>query len=200
MCKKEYKRDLGSPIELNVTYSVSDGKRCSWVQHGYLLFSQGQVNLNVERLARELGVSKSSFYHYFHTVENFEEHLLALHLEQGKAFGQDLLNLANPLPDILHLFLERKEDMFFHKYLRVNRGVDRYKNCYEESFASVEGPMLEQWKTLLGLNSRPLFAKSYLHLLSDNFFLRITRETYSLEWLQAYLEEALYFLGQGLKE
>jgi len=121
-------------------------------------------------------------------------------MDRTSDFADEMASLENPLPDVVHLFLRRKEDLFFHKYLRVNRDVPAFRKCFEESIKIIEEPMLVKWIMVLNLHSRPLFAKAFFTLLTDNFFLRITPSTLSQKWLEDFLGEAMYFLEQGLQE
>ncbi|MEM7514864.1 MAG: TetR/AcrR family transcriptional regulator, partial [Bacteroidota bacterium] len=51
-----------------------------WLKAGYDIFSQeGPGGLKVERLARIVGKSKSSFYHHFADLEIYTSFLLEYH-------------------------------------------------------------------------------------------------------------------------
>ncbi len=60
-----------------------------WILTGYRLFDQqGPVGLKVEVLAREVGKSKSSFYHHFADLEAFTEAMLVHHLQQSRLIAE----------------------------------------------------------------------------------------------------------------
>lgn len=176
---------------------MKDSKTIQWIKGAYTLISeQGMSSLNVEFLARRLGRSKSSFYHYFGSVEHFQEDLLAYHVQQADEFAKLLHTCEKLKPDVLNLFIQRKEDVFFHKHLRINRGLPVFRDCYEKAYQIVEEGILEQWMKFLDLKTQPFFAKAFLNLIAENFLLRITEEEYSYVWLENYVEEARYLLQQ----
>ena len=60
-----------------------------WLQQGYTTFAHhGPEALKVERLARAVGKSKSSFYHHFADPEGFQESLLRHHLEKARLIAK----------------------------------------------------------------------------------------------------------------
>ena len=45
-----------------------------WIKTGYEVFAtSGSGNLRIESLAQKVGISKSSFYHYFADIEVFTQ-------------------------------------------------------------------------------------------------------------------------------
>ncbi|MEO1653177.1 MAG: TetR/AcrR family transcriptional regulator, partial [Bacteroidota bacterium] len=95
-------------------------KKQEWIETGYELVSRiGFLNLNIESFAREMGKSKSSFYHYFGDKEAFELDLLDYHLAQIERYSQDILRCESIRPDFLNILLELKVDMFFQKQVRL---------------------------------------------------------------------------------
>ncbi|MEM6966824.1 MAG: TetR/AcrR family transcriptional regulator, partial [Bacteroidota bacterium] len=165
-------------------------KELQWITAGYALFSQKGTNgLNIEWIARSLDKNKSSFYHYFGNAASFEIELLDYHLQRVKAFAELARACEYLVPDVLNLFIERKEDFFFHKQLRLHRENPNYKFCYEKAFKIFEGAFLDKWTDYLGLNHQPLFASTFLQLIAENFLLRITTSSFDYNWLAAYLQE-----------
>lgn len=176
---------------------MKESKVTQWIHGAYLLVAEkGLGSLNVEVLARRLNRSKSSFYHYFGDLDNFKDQLLDYHIQRSTEFAEDIHACEKLKPDVLNVFLQRKEDIFFHRHLRFNRDIPAFKACYEKAYSTVEQGILDQWITFLMLNGQPFFAKAFLTLISENFLLRITPTQYNYEWLENYLEEARYLLQQ----
>ena len=161
-----------------------------WIDVGYHLFAkEGPKGLKVEVIARKVGKSKSSFYNYFGDWEVFEELLLEHHLKASKAFADEAEKLKNVNPDLVILFNTNKTNVFFHKQLRVHREKLPYRNCFEAVYQFFEKAILKQWTAFLQLENRPFLAAKTLQVLSENFFLQITYNTYNQHWLQNYLME-----------
>lgn len=171
-------------------------KKSIWIELGYKLFSEmGKECLNVEFLSREIGKSKSSFYHYFGDLEIYIDELLEYHLQKVKANAEEIKNSKTLYPGVYNIYLEKKVDTFFHKNLRVHRDEEKFQPYIKQAADITENAMLDAWQTALNLDERPLFAKSYLNLISDNFFLRITPSTFNGKWLYDYMKEVFDLLS-----
>ena len=172
-------------------------KNSSWIEEGYHIVAyHGFSAINVASLARKLDKSKSSFYHYFGDIELFEEELLKLHEKRTKLVAGRLKDCERVFPDMVNIAIEFKDDLFFHKQLRINRDVDRYRSCFEQAFLIFEDTFLDIWAEGLNLSDRKLFARSFLHLVVDNFLLRITHVTFTFDWIMKYLQGATDMLQQ----
>lgn len=167
-----------------------------WIAAGYSAFAQeGPAGIRVEQLARAIGKSKSSFYHHFADPEIFTDRLLEHHLQRSTHIAQRLLQCAHMDPDVLHLFLDVKEDILFQRQLRIHRNKPAFQRCIERAHAPVEAALLAPWTHALGLSAQPALAQAMLTLVVDNFYLRATPDTFHLEGLRAYLTEIQRMVG-----
>jgi AcrR family transcriptional regulator len=172
-------------------------KKQEWIIKGYqLVAEEGFASLNVESIARSMGKNKSSFYHYFGDLELFVQELLSYHLERAAQLAEQANACANIRPCLVNLFLDYKPDHFFHKQLRINRSNPAFRQCFERVFDIYEKATLDKWANYLGLHEQPLFAKTFLHLIAENFLLKITMDNYNQEWLNNYLAELSAMLRQ----
>lgn len=159
-----------------------------WLEKGYQMISEnGFTKANVESIARIVNKNKSSFYHYFGDWEGFEEALLAYHLSLAEEFALKINQCENIMPDMVNVFIDHKADIFFHKQLRINRGKPHYKKCFESVHNIFENAILEKWQFFLNLENHSFLAAKILVLLSENFLLKITYESYTYDWLYNYL-------------
>lgn len=165
-------------------------KKLPWILSAYSLFAkEGPSGLKVEVLARQVSKSKSSFYHHFADLEVFTEVLLQYHLERSKAIAARERQCENLDPDLLHLLVEVKEDLLFNRQLRVNRRVPIYKACFEKASQEVGTAILPIWADFLGLSDNPHLAQIVLNQSLENFYLQITQETMTYEWLLNFMSE-----------
>lgn len=161
-----------------------------WVEAGYETFAkEGIAGLKVEALARKTGKSKSSFYHYFADMEVFTQLLLKQHLQHAKTIAENLSHSNNMIPDMLYILLEAKQDVLFNRQLRINRHIPEFNNCFRKAHQPVEEALLPFWALTLGLSDKKYLARMILNLTVENFYLRITEETLSYNWLVNYLSE-----------
>lgn len=117
-----------------------------WLVQGYQLFGElGPEALNVEKLSNLVGLSRSSFYHYFGSLEEFESALLEMHVENYRVFGE----LMKDYREFEQLFSEEimvhKEALAFQRQLLIHRSVQRYHACSEQARTHTEAKTFELW-------------------------------------------------------
>ncbi len=162
----------------------------AWILVGYEVFAQeGPKGLKVEALARSVGKSKSSFYHHFADLEVFTELLLQYHLERSAIIAEQEKQCTQVVPDLLNVLVAAKQDLLFNRQLRINRDVPAFKKCFEASSKDVAEAILDIWADMLGLKEHTYLAQIVLNLSLENFYLQITAETLTYEWLTSYVNE-----------
>lgn len=172
-------------------------KKQEWIETGYAFVAKnGFANLSVNFIAREVGKSKSSFYHYFGNLEQFITSLLEHHLYRTKLFTTELNKYENGSPEMIHAFLNYKVDTFFHKQIRINRDQPLYKEYVEKAFELYETAIAEKWANHVGLEHRRIFAQKFNRFVSEHFSLTITPETFTYEWLENYSKEIIEMVRQ----
>lgn len=165
-------------------------KKLPWIQAAYSLFaSEGPSGIKIEVLARQVNKSKSSFYHHFADLEVFTEILLQYHLDRSKSIADRERQCKNVVPELLQLLVEIKEDLLFNRQLRVNRNVPVYKACFEKASEEVGEAILPIWASFLDLSHNPHLAQIVLNQSLENFYLQITKETMTYDWLVNYMGE-----------
>lgn len=172
-------------------------KELQWRLKGYTLVSEKGIDkVSIELLATKVGSSKSSFYHFYGNFKNFTEALFKFHIEQSEALAHKIKLCENLAPDMLNVFLENKEDILFHKQIRIKRENEVYRDCFEKAYQKVEAAIFDKWIIHLDLSNQALFAKAFLNLVTDNFLLRITKKNFTYTWLENYLKEIKYLVTQ----
>ena len=161
-----------------------------WILVGYEIFAlEGPQGLKVEVLARRVNKNKSSFYHHFADLEVFTDILLQYHLERAKLIAEREKQCKNVVPELLHVLLECKEDLLFNRQLRIHRNVPSFKTCFEKASQEVGEAIIEIWAEAIGLKANTHLAHLVLNLSLENFYLQITPETLTYEWLVDYITQ-----------
>lgn len=167
---------------------MADEKILPWLAIGYQKFGkEGPKGLKVEGIAKEVGKSKSSFYHHFADLEVFTESLLQCHLQKARGIAQNARRCKTMVPDMLNLLLESKADILFNRQLRIHRHIPAFKRCFEQSHEPIESAFLKIWSESLGLGDKTFLARLVLNLTVENFYLQVTEETFTYDWLKKYL-------------
>ncbi len=160
-----------------------------WINCGYDLFArEGPEGLKVERLARLVSKSKSSFYHHFADLEVFTELLLQTHLERSERLVERERQCAQLVPDLLLVLVEAKTDLLFNRQLRVHRDRADFRQCFERSSRDVGEAMGTIWAEALSLEENSPLAQVVLNLVLENFYLQLTEENLHYDWLLTYVK------------
>jgi AcrR family transcriptional regulator len=158
----------------------------SWIDNGYRFFAfEGPGGLKIERLAKEVGKNKSSFYHLFADLEVFTEKLLAFHFHQAKIIAEKESTSKNER-ELIDVILEHKIDLLFNRQLRIHRENPDFENCFNQVNQISIPAMLPVWKKIIGISDNTSLAQMVLTLILENFYLQITDETLNESWLETY--------------
>ncbi|MEM6633150.1 MAG: TetR/AcrR family transcriptional regulator [Bacteroidota bacterium] len=162
----------------------------NWVLAGYTLFAtEGPTGLKVEPLARKVNKSKSSFYHHFADIEIFTEFLLQYHLNRAECIAVRESQCKNVIPELLEVIVEFKEDILFNRQIRIHRNKPGFQTCLEQVNGLISDAILNIWAEALGIADNSRLAQMVLMLTLENFYLQITPETLTYEWLLRYVQD-----------
>jgi hypothetical protein len=103
------------------------------------------------------------------------------------------------VPDMLHLLLEVKQDILFNRQLRIHRNIPEFRTCFEKANGQVVEAFLSIWAEALNLGDKTYLARIILNLTIENFYLRVTAETLTYDWLLAYLSEIQFMVQEIVK-
>jgi AcrR family transcriptional regulator len=149
--------------------------REKWVKEGYSLFAkEGTAGLQVERLARIIGVNKSGFYHHFGDREGYLEELTKYHEKLKKKFSSEITHLKQFDPDYFEMLIKFKDSFF------VDMHLGRYKvNSKLNGTLNSVGPINEMkiiplWKEYINVTDNPELAFEIWNMVRDAVFLRLT--------------------------
>ena len=158
----------------------------SWIEKGYRVFAyEGPSGLKIERLSKEVGKNKSSFYHLFADLEVFTERLLTFHFQQAKIIA-DKESISKNERELIDIILDHKIDLLFNRQLRIHRDTPDFKSCFNKINQISIPAMLPVWKKIIGVSENTSLAQMVLMLSLENFFLQITDETLNETWLKTY--------------
>lgn len=161
-----------------------------WIIIGYELFAkEGPTGLKIETIAKKVNKSKSSFYHHFANREIFIDYLLTYHLKRTKIIAEKESLCKNVVPELCQVIVEFKQDLLFNRQLRIHRNNPQFRECFEKGAKEVSGAILGIWATALGLDGNAHLAQLVLNLSMENFYLQITEESLTYDWLVSYFNE-----------
>lgn len=160
-----------------------------WLQAGYKQFAiAGPTSIKIDVLAQQVGISKSSFYHHFADMELFIQLLLQYHLIQAAMIAEKERQCNRIAPDLVDVLLAHKQDLLFNRQLRINRQLAPYSECLEKANQIVGTAFIDLWVRELQLKPRITLLLRFFELALENFYLQITPEVLTKEWLSAYFK------------
>jgi len=112
--------------------------RKKWLETGYRHFAEyGPENLSINKISKELGSSRASFYHFFGDIDVFIDELLAMHWKialdfnrQGKAECKQLF------PDLYNILAGHPIPLKFSIQLFRHRNTPAYNFLFIKTYES----------------------------------------------------------------
>lgn len=170
-----------------------------WVIKGYEYVAMRSISsLNVETLARQVGTSKSSFYHYFADLSIFTEQLMQYHLEQSVIIAQKEKMALSINPDLIEILIDHRIDLLFSKHLRASTNNKAYQKTLAKSTAIIGNELINLWLKDTQLKLTFNQAEAFMELAMGNFFLAINADNINKIWLTKHFEH-LYALGKNFE-
>jgi AcrR family transcriptional regulator len=161
-----------------------------WLTTGYeILALSGTSALKVEQLARKVGISKSSFYHYFADLEVYLEELLRYHVTQAGIIAEKEKKAQQILPDLVEILLEHRMDLLFSRQLRFHRDRVDFADTVRQTDALIGDAILKLWIRDLNLPLSDRQLEGIFSLALENFYLQINPANLSSSWLTAYFTQ-----------
>jgi AcrR family transcriptional regulator len=179
---------------------MMDSSAAPWIEAGYRVFAlSGPKAFRVEQLAREVGISKSSFYHHFADMPFFIERILQYHLERGEQAALRTRACRSFDPDFIHLLVSIRMDLFFNWQLRLHREELAYQLCYQRAHSLVEQEVMGIWSEALGIPGQPQLARNIFTVVTDLFYQRFPKDQLTYEWFVAFLAEVRGFMADVVR-
>jgi AcrR family transcriptional regulator len=167
---------------------TTDNKE-TWIKTGYEIFAlSGQGGLKIEPIAKKVGKSKSSFYHYFADLELFIEHLLNHHIDQSYIIADKEQRATNIDPELINILVEHRVDLLFNRQLRINQNIKTFSDSLNKSNKIVGDAFVKVWVKDLSLQLTQKQMEGIFTLALENFYLQINADNLNYKWLSAYFD------------
>jgi AcrR family transcriptional regulator len=160
-----------------------------WLEAGYSLFAkEGPEGIQIERLARILGLNKSGFYHYFGDLENYFSRLIEHHYRLFDLFVVDVRQCKNIDPDFILALIKHREMAMAQMHLVRSKDSGAFAGAHKEIDERVSFESRILWSEYLKIDNLDLVQQFYGQV-RDMFYARITWEKYTFEYLHELAEE-----------
>ena len=142
---------------------ISNGTKQKWIEKGYEHFAlYGPENLSINKISKEIGSSRASFYHHFGDIDIFIDALLDMHWQIIQQFNLTGKKECKKLyPDLYILLAQKPIPLKFSKQLYINRNKPIYNYLFSKAY----------------YESSKIFI---LKLFSEEYSLKNNKETFNL--------------------
>ena len=176
-----------------------------WLEQGYAHFAKaGPENLSINQIGREIGASRSSFYHHFGDIPFFIDELLAVHWETCQVFNLEAArNCRQLFPELYQLLASYPLALQFHLQLFRRRNIPSFNYIFIKSYE--QGARAFALKLFADHLQWKMDKKELYHLwmaLGEAWYSRLDPDNLSAESLQDQAKEVLkaiaFFKESGL--
>lgn len=163
----------------------------AWTEEGYRIFSeQGLEGIQVEPLARILGLNKSGFYHYFGDISAYCAELIALHKEKVAVFLREIGELKTLEPEYLYLLIRHSTTVMFQVHLTRNQSSHSLYSVSKAVDDLVNVAVRSLWCDYIGVSRTSETGIRYYSIIRDMFYTRISFENLNYPFLHNLISEA----------
>ena len=156
--------------------------RDKWIKEGYsLLAKEGPAGIQVERLARIIGVNKSGFYHHFGDRDCYLEELTRYHENLTKKFTSEVIQLKHFDPDYFEVLVEYKDSFFVDMHLGRYRVNSKLNGTLNSGRNVNEKKIIPLWEEYINVTDNPELAFDIWKVVRDAVFLRLTYNDMNVE-------------------
>jgi AcrR family transcriptional regulator len=171
-----------------------------WIQAGYELFAhEGPHGLQVERLARILGLNKSGFYHYFGDANTFIVELIDHHRDCIEQYVSEIHKLKDFDPGYLQLMIKYHTVVMVHMQLGKNRNNKLFSDVYADLNSTIALAISPLWANYVNMPDNPDLAIRYFEFVRGSFNAQVRFSDLKYEILHAIVHDAKLIVEEIVK-
>ncbi|HBK70614.1 MAG TPA: TetR/AcrR family transcriptional regulator [Flavobacteriaceae bacterium] len=160
-----------------------------WIQKGYEIYAlNGFKSLKIEQLAKNVGISKSSFYHHFADLEYFLENLINYHYQRCSILAEKEEDCQSIYPELIDILIEHKIDLLFHRQLRINRNDKTSEIALTKSNQILGNYAVMLWAKEINLELNKSQLEGLFEIATDDFYMRINKDNLHYQYLSNYFK------------
>ncbi|EMS32636.1 hypothetical protein C943_00989 [Mariniradius saccharolyticus AK6] len=160
-----------------------------WVLKGYELFGEdGIEGLQVERLARVLGLNKSGFYHYFKTMDHLLDSLMERHHQNVDEMVVGMASIKKYDPDYIHFLVKNKRTVLFQMQLLRDRHIRLFWDTYNQVNNKINQGVMDLWSAEIGLPKE--VAEHFYNVVREIFYAKVTAKNLTFDFIHQILSDA----------
>lgn len=153
-----------------------------WIEAGYELFAfEGPDSLQVEKLAKKIGLNKSGFYHYFGDHEVFISKVLDYHCFLAEKFRINITELTQFDPDYYELLIKYRLTLFVQMQLRRHPDERNFQEVFRKIAVLNDKALVSLLSNHLGIPGEHDLTLELWDLIRDSFYMQLTHNNLEIE-------------------
>jgi AcrR family transcriptional regulator len=146
--------------------------------------------IHIEKIARAIGLNKSSFYHFFGTLEVFHEQLILHHYDMIDMAMKDGEGAQTLDPDYLTRMLNHKVAFMVQVQLTRHKSNPLFSKAYLHVNRKIDKSVILLWNKYLGVFDNDSLSLLCLSFVRDTFYSRVSLENFDYNFLHDLAIEA----------
>lgn len=162
----------------------------NWVIKGYETYAlKGFEFLKIEQLSKDVGISKSSFYHHFADLDYFLENLIDYHYKRCLILSKKEKECKRINPDLIDILIEHKTDLLFHRQLRVNKSNKVIELALIKSEKILGNYAVMLWAKEINLKLTTSQLEGVFEIATDDFYMKINKDNLNFTYISNYFQK-----------
>jgi AcrR family transcriptional regulator len=165
----------------------------NWLKTGYQHFAlQGPTLLSINSIAKEIGVPRTTFYHYFADKENLIEELLGRYMEHVDDFVVEVKSRCKHLiPDLYEVLEEYSLPLQFSRQLLMHRTEPHYNLIFVKGRQKSNTVLVPLFIRYYNFNIPNKLAEELWDSLTDSWYLRLDPDNLTVDSMQKLTEDIM---------
>jgi AcrR family transcriptional regulator len=170
-----------------------------WIEAGYEQFAMdGLEGIQVERLAKIIGLNKSGYYHYFGDRETFLEKLMDRHLQYGQSFANELKQVKHFDPEYISILIKYSTQLMFTNQLIKYRHEKLFEDTQRLVLEMVDPVLVRLYADFIGFTDYLEFSTKYFNQVRYMFHGQITPDRMNYPFLRDFLYKSREVIQQAV--
>lgn len=164
-----------------------------WLNTAFQSFAEcGPTQLSINSIAKEIGVPRTTFYHYFADKENLIEELLAMYMTYVDKFIDEGKTCCKQLIPDLYILLEKYAlSLQFSRQLLLNRTEPHFNLVFQKGRQKTNKIIVPLFISYYNFNVPDNLAEELWNSLTESWYLRLDPKDVTVESMQKLTEEIM---------
>ena len=174
--------------------SIADKTKKLWIEKGYEHFAlYGPENLSINKISKEIGSSRASFYHQFGDNDIFIDELLEMHWQICQQFiSVGKKEYKKLFPDLYLLLAKNPIPLQFNRQIFINRRKPVYNYVFAKTYSnSAKYFILKLFSKQFNLNYNDEDIYDLWFTIGESWYSRLEPADLSAEKMQQLAQDIL---------